>query len=132
MCINNVSLDHVFTHAEDTSLVDLNLWSSTHPFLTPLDYLQQVLQINLHLQNADPRSTIPAPAAAASIAAFCSSAPTQPHSRGVPGLPHPNGMRAPPSPAPPPCAHPPPPRRSLRLPVRIRLPRCDAPGFQPG
>jgi hypothetical protein len=51
--------------------------------------LQQVLQIDLHLQNADPRGTVPAPAAAASIAAFCSSAPAQPHSRGVRAFPIP-------------------------------------------
>jgi hypothetical protein len=37
--------------------------------------LQQVLQIDLHLQIADPRSTVLALAAAATIAAFCSSLP---------------------------------------------------------
>jgi hypothetical protein len=59
------------------------------------DYLQQLLQIDLHLQNEDPRSTIPTPADAASVAAFCSDTPpvahpwasTSPTTASLPGSP---------------------------------------------
>jgi hypothetical protein len=42
-----------------------------------------MLQIALHLQNEDARSTIPAPANAARVVAFCSNTPTIAHPRGL-------------------------------------------------
>jgi hypothetical protein len=94
---------------------DCPLISSTRPPAAShgacLDRLQQMLQMDLHLQNADPRSTVAAPAAAATIPAFCSRPPLNRILGGCLSLPHPNDLRAPPSPAPPPPAHPPPLRR---------------------
>jgi hypothetical protein len=64
--------------------------SSPDGLPTPIDRFQQVLQIDLHLQNAYPGSNVAAPTDAASVAAFCSTTTAQLHSQGVLGLPHPN------------------------------------------
>jgi hypothetical protein len=50
--------------------------------------LQQVLKMDLHLHFADPRSTIPAPAAAANVAAFCSDTPRSRIPGGIALVPH--------------------------------------------
>jgi hypothetical protein len=95
-----------------------------------LDRLQQMPHRDLHLQNADLASTIPAPAGAAACAAFCSDAPAQAHSRGVWIFPHPNCLRAPPISASS-SASPDPPARLPRLPPPRGRPRALFPHAAP-
>jgi hypothetical protein len=91
-----------------------------------LDHLQQCPYHNLQLQNADPTSTVPAPAAPPSRAAKCASTSLVLHSRGVslpssfqllppPPSPHPAQPVLLPRPGPPPPA---PPRTPASLPER--------------
>jgi hypothetical protein len=46
-----------------------------------IDYLQQLLDKGLHLQNADQNTTVHPPAVSASRSAFCSSTPPRMHSQ---------------------------------------------------